>query len=91
MTTPLDEYKKFIDDLVHIRPSVLARVIRQQGKLGGSLATQSNSLLSELSPEQKEIVAQLVQHGRDSGIHDTLAYLTDQINLSGASGKCGGV
>ena len=84
MATPLSEYKKFVDDLVQRQPSVTARVIRHQGRLHPpELNEGANRFLAQLSSEQKEVVAQLIQQGRDGGIHDALAYLTDAINLEG--------
>ncbi len=84
MATPLSEYKKLIDDLVQRRPSVTARAIKHQGRLHPSDRNEEvNRLLAQLSSEQKEVVAQLIQQGRDGGIHDALAYLTDAINLEG--------
>jgi len=83
MTNPLSEYKKFITDLVRRQPSIRARVIRQQGHLNPSERNEEiNCLLAQLSAGQKETVAQLLQRERDGGIHDTLAYLTDEINLN---------
>ncbi len=40
-----------------------------------------NKLLNELTPEQKEVVAQMLQRARDGGIHDVLVYLHDEISL----------
>lgn len=84
MTTPLSVYKEFITGLVQRQPSVTARAIREQGHLHPPEQNEEiNRLLAQLSPEQKDIVAQLVQRARDGGIHDTLAYLTDEVNLNG--------
>lgn len=84
MATPLSEYKKFITDLVKRQPSVIARAIRENGHLYPLERNQElNHLLAQLSSEQREIIAQLVQRSRDGGIHDTLAYLADEINLGG--------
>jgi uncharacterized protein DUF6547 len=85
MSTPLDEYKTFIDALVKLRPSVSARRV-QEGvwhREPPPDQVKFNKLLSELSPGQREIVAEIAQGARDSGIHDVLVYLTDQINLRG--------
>jgi hypothetical protein len=37
-----------------------------------------NKLLNELTPEQKEVVAQMLQQARDGGIHDVLVYLHNE-------------
>jgi len=39
--------------------------------------------MSELTTEQKEVIALNAQSARDGGIHDVLVYLTVQINLEG--------
>jgi hypothetical protein len=78
----LQEYKRFIDDLVKLRPAVLARWVKERGWPKSPENESFNKLLAELMPEQKEIVAQMVQRGRDGGIHDVLVYLTDEINLN---------
>ena len=84
MPTPLSEYKKFITDLVQKQPSLTARAIRQRGHLNPSDRNEEiNQLLAQLSAEQKEAVAQLLQQERDGGIHDTLAYLSEEINREG--------
>lgn len=84
MSTPLSEYKKFITDLVQRQPSVTASVVRLLGHLNPPERNERvNRLLAQLSTEQKEVIAQMLQHERDGGIHDTLAYLTDEINING--------
>jgi carboxymethylenebutenolidase len=105
MSTPLDEYKPFVDGLVKIRPSVEARWVVEKGwpkieltdpmyrtlspaarKLRDEAHQRNehiNHFLAELTAEQREILADIVQEARDSGIHDTLVYINDSINLSG--------
>ena len=72
-------YKAFIDGLVEMRESVLATRIRsgiwhcepppEQVKY--------NHVLSELSPAQRELIAEIVQEAADSAIHDVLVLMTD--------------
>nr|WP_285891325.1 DUF6547 family protein [Paenibacillus pasadenensis] len=76
-------YKEFIDDLVELRPSVYPRWITGNGWPKTVENEKINKVLSELTKEQKEVVALIAQSARDSGIHDVLVYLTDQINLEG--------
>jgi hypothetical protein len=79
----LELYKGFIDDLVELRPSVLSRWITGNGWPKTAENEKINKVLSELTTEQKEVIALIAQSARDSGIHDMLVYLTDQINLEG--------
>ncbi|WP_227872271.1 DUF6547 family protein [Paenibacillus albus] len=82
-TQELELYKRFIDDLVEFRPGVLPRWIKGNGWPNTVENQKINKVLSELTAEQKEIVALIAQSARDGGIHDVLVYLTDQINLEG--------
>jgi hypothetical protein len=79
----LELYKEFIDDLVELRPSVYPRWITGNGWPKTAENEKINKVLSELTKEQKEVIALIAQSARDSGIHDVLVYLTDQINLEG--------
>jgi hypothetical protein len=83
--SPIEEYKLLIDRLVAIRPSVLARRVRDGvwHQHPPPEQVKFNRVLAELTPGQREVVAEMVQEARDGGIHDTLAVLTDgQYRLS---------
>jgi hypothetical protein len=79
MKTPIQLYKDFVDGLVKIRPDVLGRWITGRGWPDSPENKPINELLSGLTPAQREIVAQITQEARDGGIHDTLAYLDDEM------------
>jgi hypothetical protein len=76
MNYQLEKYKAFIDHLVEIRPSALVRWVKENGWPQLPENQKLNQLLEQLTPEQKEVVAQMVQQGRDDGIHDTLVALS---------------
>ncbi|MFD1130770.1 DUF6547 family protein [Paenibacillus sp. PDC88] len=76
-------YKEFIDDLVEIRECVLSEWIKQNSWPNTNENEEINKVLSELSTEQKEVFALIAQSARESGIHDVLVYLTDQISIGG--------
>lgn len=80
---PIEIYKTFIDGVVDLRPGVYPSWILGDGwpKLPDN--EKVNKVLSELSPEQKQVFAYISQASRDDGIHDVLVYLTDQINIEG--------
>jgi hypothetical protein len=79
----LELYKGFIDDLVELRPYVLPHWIMGNGWPKTVENEKINKVLSELTTEQKEVIALIAQSACDGGIHDVLVYLTDQINLEG--------
>lgn len=79
----IELYKIFIDDLVQLRSCVLSRWIVGNGWPQTADNEKINKVLDELTAEQKEVIASIVQEARDNGIHDVLASLTDQINVDG--------
>ena len=84
MNKPLEEYKAFIDGLLG-RPSIGAHRAKEGIWNVNQIPEQEkfNRLLKELSPEQRETLADLLQQEYDSGIFAVLAYLTDKINVDG--------
>ena len=84
MATPLEDYKAMIDDLVNRRPSVLARWVTEKRDWPDLPENRDiNGFLETLTDSQRAVLADLLQQARDSGIHDVLAYLTDEITLRG--------
>jgi hypothetical protein len=79
MTHPIEEYKAFIDGLLGWpRISLAARQVREWDGVDPARRRGRNQLhllLEGLSAEQRQILADLLQDERDSGIHETLAYL----------------
>jgi hypothetical protein len=82
MNERLKLYKQFIDDLVKIRPSVLKRWVKEKGWPDLPENKKYNDFLSTMSIDQKDIISDMIQQGRDGGIHDTLVYLSEQINIA---------
>jgi hypothetical protein len=79
MKTPIQLYKDFVDGLVKGRAGVLGRWITGRGWPDSPENKPINELLAQLTPQQKEIVAQIAKEAREEGIHDTLAYLDDEM------------
>lgn len=77
----LQEYKQFIDNLVKLRKSILAKRIRDGVWNSNRQALPDhkkyNQLLAALSQEQRELIAEIIQDARDGAIHDTLVLMTD--------------
>ncbi len=79
--TPLQLCKNLIDGLVSRREGVLGLWIRERGWPVLPENQGKNDLLARLTSAQREVVAGIAAQARDGGIHDTLAYLQDEICL----------
>ena len=85
MDNALKLYKKFIDDLVERRDDVVARRVRDKLLWPTTAAknlVQQNKIIESLNEDDRKIVAEMLQEARDSGIHDTLVYLNEQMLLN---------
>ena len=83
MSKELELYKAFIDGLVDRKDSITARWVKGDGfpKIEDNKA--KNELLSTLTPEQKDVLAEILQDEHITGIHDTLAYINEMMDLDG--------
>ena len=81
MTTPLDQYKLFIDDMVSISDSAIAKWVVEDGFPDLPENAQKNELLKSLSKSQKEVLAEIINDAKSSGIHDVLAYVNEKQNF----------
>lgn len=79
----LELYKAFIDGLVERKNGVVAEWILGDGYPRIDENKEVNQLLGSLTPEQKQIVARMVQNARISGMHDTLAYINELMDCNG--------
>lgn len=75
-----EKYRELVDGLVARREGVLPRWIREKGWPRVPENEEVNRLLAGLTAEQKEVVARIAREARDGGIHDTLAYLQEQMD-----------
>jgi hypothetical protein len=84
MTTPsaLAKYQALIDTLVERNECILARRIAD-GDLWPEQASNSkfNALVTTLSQEHRNLLAELLQSARNGGIHDVLVVLSEKMNL----------
>ena len=86
MNKSLEEYQAFIDGLLAWpQVSVGARRAKDGVWNRNQIPEQQkfNQLLEELTPEQREILAEMLQGEHDRGLFDILAYLSEEINLRG--------
>ena len=79
MKTPIELYKEFVDELVKCRKGVLGRWITGRGWPDSPENKAINDLLSQLTSQQREIVARIAEESREEGVHDTLACLDDEM------------
>ena len=76
-------YKNFIDGLVERKNIVTALWVKGDDfpKIADNKA--KNDLLATLTPEQKDVLAEMLQDEHIAGIHDTLAYINEMMDLEG--------
>jgi hypothetical protein len=80
-TNGLELYRDFVDELVKRREGVIPKWIREKGWPVLPENEQINALLSKLTPAEKEVIARIARAARDDGIHDTLVFLQEQMDL----------
>ncbi len=80
MADSLQEYKVFIDGLVKLRGSVLARRFREGVWHCEQPPDQVkyNELLATLSQQQRDLIADILDNERSGSIHDVLVFITDR-------------
>ena len=83
MRKELELYQAFIDGLVERKDSITARWLKGDGFPRTEDNQTKNEFLAALTPEQKEVLAGLLQEEHIAGIHTTLAYLNKMMDLDG--------
>lgn len=83
MPTPIERYKTLVDGLVGIHEGVLAKWTRDNKWPAVEKNNNITELLSSLTPEQREVIAGVIEQAREGGIHDTLVYFNDQMCING--------
>ena len=81
MSKKLALYKAFIDGLVERKDSITARWVKGDGFPRTEDNKAKNDLLAALTPEQKDVLAGLLQDEHIAGIHTTLAYINKMMDL----------
>ena len=83
MSKELELYKAFIDGLVERKDSMTALWVKGDGFPKTEDNKAKNELLAALTPEQKGVLAEMLQDEHIAGIHDTLAYINEMMDLEG--------
>ena len=73
MSKELELYKAFIDGLVDRKNSITARWVKGDGFPRTEDNKAKNEFLAALTPEQKGVLAEMLQDEQMWGIHDNLA------------------
>ena len=81
MSKELELYKAFIDGLVERKDSMTALWVKGDGFPKTEDNKAKNELLAALTPEQKGVLAEMLQDEHIAGIHDTLAYINEMMDL----------
>ena len=76
----IEKYRQLVDGLVQRREGVLTQRIRQKGWPQLPQNEQLNAFLSKLTSEEKEVVVRIARDARDSGFHDTLVFLQEEMD-----------
>lgn len=79
----LGRYQEFVDGLVLRRKGVLSDWIMEGGWPQLEKNRRINEFLLRLSPSEREVLAEIASRARDGGIHDTLVYIQEQMDLGG--------
>ena len=83
MSKELELYKAFIDGLVERKDSMTALWVKGDGFPKTEDNKAKNDFLATLTPEQKDVLAEMLQDEHIAGIHDTLAYINEMMDLEG--------
>ena len=86
MSTPLEEYQRFIDELVEVsRWKYLSKSVRaDEVQRDHALEKQEKEeWITSLTPERRWILGQMLEEARHSGMHDGLSYPYDSMKLEG--------
>lgn len=77
------KYKELVDGLAGIKEGVLPRWIKEKGWPDLPENKEINDFVLSLTDQQKDILVNIVSDARAGGIHDTLAFLSDKMNIDG--------
>jgi hypothetical protein len=84
MIDPISEHKSLIDEMVRRTPSIGARLVREEGRFQrGQDKALLTSLVTKLSPPDRELLARMLQEERVSAIFDALVILNEMCVLGG--------
>ena len=84
MDRNIDQYKKFMEGLLKNRIDPYANNLKSGRRVFPAVGEKKfQDFCDSLSDENKMILADIIQHTRDSAIFDVLEYLDFEINCKG--------
>ena len=83
MSKELELYQAFIAGLVERKDSMTALWVKGDGFPKTEDNKAKNELLATLTPEQKGVLAEMLQEEHIAGIYTTLAYINKMMDLEG--------
>lgn len=83
MSEDLELYKAFIDGLVERKDSITASWVKGDGFPKTEDFKEKNEFLAALTPEQKDIIAKMLQQEHITGIYTALDYINDMMDMDG--------
>lgn len=91
MTSGLSEYTDFVDGLVPVSQSVQVEWVKRGHWPQTPDYAAINEVLGRLNQTDREVIASLIKSAKADGVHDTLAYLQERIDLNGMRISVNGV
>ena len=83
MSKELELYKAFIDGLVERKDSMTALWVKGDGFPKTEDNKAKNELLAALTPEQKGVLAEMLQDEHMAGMHGTAAHNNEMMDREG--------
>lgn len=81
---PIKKHKTFLEELVRRTPSVGASNIRSFGRFCPAKGSEPlNELVQRLNPQDRDLLAKMLEQERQNGIFDVLSYLAEQCDTQG--------
>jgi hypothetical protein len=78
MLDPVYEHKAIIEEFVRRTPAISSRLVRQEGIYSKAIHKKHlNALVEKLNPEDRELLAQMLEDERIGALHDSLVILNE--------------
>jgi len=77
---PKEYHRYFIDGFVKLSPSIGNKLISEEGIYSKAPSDQwINDAISRMSSEQIKAIKEIIEHERESALHDALAFLNYEL------------
>ena len=82
MNNELDKYKKFLDEVVSLKEATASVWVLKGSYPNTSDNEYRNEILASLPEHQRTEIAKMIQEAKESGIHDLLAFMSQECSIS---------